>query len=64
MLIMLIYANIGKNVHSGYVLRVLKNGGFASVTFCDIEDVNKVIKDVLSIAKINIANMIPSQYDT
>ncbi|MCD6328832.1 MAG: TldD/PmbA family protein [Candidatus Cloacimonetes bacterium] len=51
-------SNIGSTTTDGYVVRVLKNGGFTSVSFTKIEDAEKAIATAQENAKL-IGNTIP-----
>ena len=42
-----IYEQIGKNSVDGYVIRVLKDGAFSSITFTDFEEVDRAVFKVM-----------------
>ena len=51
-------AGIGSNSADGYVLRVLKNGGFASMAFTNFENADNAVQKVLEDAAVIAKNKI------
>ncbi|MCK5760232.1 MAG: TldD/PmbA family protein [Candidatus Delongbacteria bacterium] len=45
-------SNLSKNSTDGYVLRVLKNGGFATVAFNDLKDADFAVKNAVTNAEL------------